>query len=78
MDSSQGKTGGIIAIIIIILILVIGGIYFWNERYPSTTAGRTGTVSTTTPSKSDLQNELDASATSDTSADVSAVGNDLK
>ena len=78
MNAGEGSIGPIIATIIILAILVLGGLYFWNQRTAEMNNANLNNqpVTTTSSSATDAAvNSINQQATSDNTASIEA---DLK
>ena len=73
MNGGEGSVGPVIATIIILAVIVLGGLYFWNQK-KSETAQRAD-ASAYTPLSADALQAIQSQSSSDATASIEA---DLK
>ena len=76
MNTGEGSIGPIIATIIILAILVLGGLYFWNQRVAQINNANLNNQPVSTSTTTDAAvNAINQQSTSDSTASIEA---DLK
>jgi hypothetical protein len=70
--ADEGSVGPVVATIIILAVIVLGGLYFWNQRKADMNAVPTDTMSTSIDTTSGIDTQSSSDTTSSINTDLNS------